>query len=334
MMTLCPPARFPLLGQALLLLAAICLAPTVSAQRPSVADLQAQIDALTFPYDEPAAQVRTALDLLPFFQEAVARSFRETGVPPADREAAGLTQDPADTQTSFIEGVDIINGSILFIFGNDADPTLTQTLLSFTPHESEDKTITWQCGDESQPANTVPLGTNGPGPAANYLPTTIPASAQPNPCILQSQPGGFAEIIRAQVLEPFGVLETIQDAVETAGAALGSPAAPQPPAGRTEAGLTNNSSDTSGRYFSDIDIFNGTITVFYGQEAHEDLKYQILSFTPYETPDGTIIWSCGFASPPQGSLMGSANGGDIALDGPTTVEPRYLPYFCREPQQL
>ena len=47
----------------LLLLAAMLLTPGVNAQRPSVAEMQAQVDALTVPYDEPAAQVRSALDI-------------------------------------------------------------------------------------------------------------------------------------------------------------------------------------------------------------------------------------------------------------------------------
>jgi hypothetical protein len=131
---------------------AILLMQGVNAQRPSVAEMQAQIDALTYPYDEPAAQVRTALDILPTFQEAVVRSFRTMGEVPANRSEAGLTALATDTSTSIISAVGIVNGSIVFTFnGFQADASISGKTLTFTPYETPDMTVVWRCGHESAP---------------------------------------------------------------------------------------------------------------------------------------------------------------------------------------
>ncbi len=318
----------------LLLFAAISLGSNANAQRVSVQDMQAQIDALTFPYDEPAAQVRSALDILPAFQEAVVRHYRETGEAAIHRQAAGLTAVPADTQTSFISAVSIINGSIIFYFGNSADASIAGTTLTFTPYETYDMTVVWRCANMPVPAGNVwLLGTRFGGNTANYQASTVPLFLQPSPCILKTYPGSSDDVIRTQVLEPFKVVQNFQAAVEAAGVALGSPTAPQPPIDRTEAGLTAQETDTQGRYFESIDIVNGTITVRYGNDAHPAIVNETISWTPYESADGTIVWRCGYAFAPPGiSLMGVSNAGGAiaAYIAPTAnLDPRYFPYECR-----
>jgi hypothetical protein len=317
--------------KAVILVIGILLTQSVNAQRPSVADLQAQIDALTFPYDEPAAQVASALDLLPLFQHAVVEYFRQTGGVPANRLYAGLTPNGTDTQTSFVSGVDIIDGTIVVTYGNDADPLIANQLMTFTPYESPDGSVVWRCGNDLTPSGSfVPLGSSGPGPAAPYLPPTIPPSTHPSPCLLEAQ-SGPDEVIRAQVLEVFDVLETIQDAVEAAGAALGSPSAPVPPQNRVEAGLTQYSDDTRGIYFSDVEILDGTIVVHYYGAANESIRGMNLAFQPYESGDGTIAWRCGNAPAPSGNPMGSAAGWPVSPPSSsiTSVEHRFLPHACR-----
>lgn len=137
-------------------------------------------------------------------------------------------------------------------------------------------------------------------------------------------------MILAQVLEPFEVLETIKDAVETAGAALGSPAEPQPPIDRAQAGLTSQGTDTVGRYFSRVDISNGVITVRYGNDAHPLIDSRTLTLTPYESADGTIVWRCGNAPYPPGTqLMGTSAGVVVAAYAAPTLINSHLPYDCR-----
>jgi len=463
--------RSCVVAYAAIFIAALMTAPLAQAQRPSLAEMQAQIDAITHPYDEPAAQVRTALDILPTFQEAVVSFYRATGSAPADRTVAGLSSLPTDTQTSFISAVSIANGTVTFTFGNDADLSIAGKYLTFTPYETSDFTVVWRCGSEPAPAAAQLLGTNHGIISAVYAAPNIPASAHPNPCILKSYsdsntviraqvrqalevlppfqeavtryyhangaapadreaagltsppvdtgtnyissvnitngtivvtygndahsllqdltltftpyetadmsvvwrcgndpspigtnllgtaggvrvaahaPPSLANylhprpcitsasgpddnVIRAQVLEPFAIVETVKAAVAPAGVALGSPSQPRPPMNRSQAGMTNNATDTSGRYFTSVGIQNGTITVTYNNaETHPNYRGDTMTWTPYETPDGTIVWRCGNAPQPSGTMpMGWSDQTVVAAYSAPTMPSIYLPSDCR-----
>ncbi len=282
--------------------------------------------------DVVRAQVRTTLDILPVFQEAVARSFKWSGEAPASRTEAGLTAAATDTQTNYISSVGIQNGTIIVTYGNEANLSIAGHFLTFTPYESVDQTIVWRCGNDPAPANASLLGTSGGGTTASYVAPTILWSQQPDPCILRLQPGSQDDVIQAQVLEPFDVVETIQDAVEVAGATLGSSNQPIPPINRTEAGLTAFGTDTVGLYFYSVDVYNGTIVITYGNQASLRISGETLSLTPYESADGTIVWRCGLAPYPAGTvLMGTSAGSVVA----SYVAPspgmlaKYLPPNCR-----
>ncbi|HHI92543.1 MAG TPA: pilin [Gammaproteobacteria bacterium] len=102
------------------------------------------------------------------------------------------------------------------------------------------------------------------------------------------------------------------------------------PATRVLAGMTANPTDTSGKYVSQVDVVNGTITITYGNDANAVLNGQTLALTPYESPDLSITWQCGLSTPPAGTaLMGTSGGGVIAAVGATTVQPQHLSAACR-----
>jgi hypothetical protein len=276
------------------------------------------------------AQVATALDILPAFQQGVVDHYRQTGAVPADRNEAGLTSIKTDTSTSYISEVDVDNGSIVVRFGNDAHPLIQGHTLAFTPYETVDMTVVWRCGWEPQPPGTALLGTTGGTRIATYTPSTLAGYLHPRPCI--TQPSSAAnDVISMQVLEPFDVIETFKDAVETAGAAAGSPSEPVPPADRLGAGLTPDYTDTFGHYFSSVAIANGTITVTYNTtETNPAIRGDTITWTPYETPDGTIIWRCGNQLHPAGAqLMGSTSAVRVAAYTAPTMPNLYLPNDCR-----
>jgi len=97
------------------------------------------------------------------------------------------------------------------------------------------------------------------------------------------------------------------------------------PANRVAAGMTPTATDTRGSYVSSVAIDNGRIDItFGGPLSHQDIIGAIVSLTPYETSGNTIIWRCGYASPPAGGLLNGGSG-HIA----PTVDARYLPTTCR-----
>jgi type IV pilus assembly protein PilA len=131
--------------------------------------------------------------------------------------------------------------------------------------------------------------------------------------------------VRAQVAEGLlmgaGAKVPVIDAFTNAGV---------PPANRLAAGMSALPTDTRGRYVSQVDVFEGTVTVTFGNFVHADISGATLAFTPYEVQSGSFLWRCGDAPVPvTGTLLQDAGGTVISAVGTTTVPPRYLPSACR-----
>jgi type IV pilus assembly protein PilA len=97
------------------------------------------------------------------------------------------------------------------------------------------------------------------------------------------------------------------------------------PADRVAAGMSANVTDTRGMYVTQVTIVDGRVDVMMGNRAHADIFGDIISFTPYMTPSGGVVWRCGAAAQP--------GGGSVLMPGtayqPTTITARYLPSTCR-----
>lgn len=96
-----------------------------------------------------------------------------------------------------------------------------------------------------------------------------------------------------------------------------------PPAGRLEAGMSANATDTSSTYVTRVDIVNGRIDITYGNGAHPEIQGDSLSLTPYIADGEAVTWRCGNAAAPAGVPLTGAS------HLPPTVDPRYLPSSCR-----
>ena len=102
----------------------------------------------------------------------------------------------------------------------------------------------------------------------------------------------------------------------------------EPPAGRPEAGMSPFAKDTQGKYVGSVNIVNGRVDVTFGHDAHVDIFGETVSFTPYSSGSGSIVWRCGNApEPPNANPL---EGGDVKSEhlAPTIME-RYLPAACR-----
>jgi type IV pilus assembly protein PilA len=102
----------------------------------------------------------------------------------------------------------------------------------------------------------------------------------------------------------------------------------EPPAGRVEAGMSPLPTDTRGKYVASVDIFEGRVDVTFGNDAHAEIFGRTVSFTPYTSASGSIMWRCGAAQAPPGANPLSGNGVTSAHLDPT-VDTRYLVSPCR-----
>ena len=102
----------------------------------------------------------------------------------------------------------------------------------------------------------------------------------------------------------------------------------EPPAGRAEAGMSDLATDTKGKYVASVNIVNGRVDVTFGNNAHVEIFNETLSFTPYTSAGGSIIWRCGNAPEPANTVPMEGNGVNSEYL-PPTVANRYLPSSCR-----
>lgn len=126
--------------------------------------------------------------------------------------------------------------------------------------------------------------------------------------------------VRAQVAEAInmgaGAKAPVVDAFSENGTA---------PAGRLDAGMSVDPTDSRGRYVSAVNITNGRVDVTMGNRVHADVFGLTISFTPYLTDSGGIVWRCGAAGQPG---VGTTLMPGSAYQA-TTIPPRYLPTACR-----
>jgi type IV pilus assembly protein PilA len=130
--------------------------------------------------------------------------------------------------------------------------------------------------------------------------------------------------IRAQVSEGMNLAAAAKAAVAETFLNRGTA-----PAGRAEAGMSGNATDTNGKYVTQVDVINGVIEITYGYEANARINGLTLELVPYITQDQSVAWRCGGADVPMGisQIMPGAASGGGTLNDPDFL--RYLPAACR-----
>lgn len=127
------------------------------------------------------AQVAEAVSFAASAKVPLIDAFNNSGVPPADRVAAGLSANAADTAGNYVSGVEIVDGRLDITFGNNAHQEIFGQTLSVTPYQTAGRgTFVWRCGNGSVPAGATPM--TGGGVTASYQPGTVPDRYLPRTC--------------------------------------------------------------------------------------------------------------------------------------------------------
>jgi type IV pilus assembly protein PilA len=101
-------------------------------------------------------------------------------------------------------------------------------------------------------------------------------------------------------------------------------------------GADRVATDASGRYFTSIDVNNGTLTITYGNDANANITGKFLSIQPYLNPAGDVVWMCGNAD--ETAITGlSANSAEDGSGNDSTdrdganndITDKYVPSNCR-----
>ena len=90
-------------------------------------------------------------------------------------------------------------------------------------------------------------------------------------------------------------------------------------------------SAVTGKYVKSVTVSKGTIEVHYGPNASSYIQNDVLAIEPVLDANHDIIWVCGNATVPAGTVNtdGSNVGSTAAGGGTTTVSDTYLPASCR-----
>jgi type IV pilus assembly protein PilA len=128
------------------------------------------------------AQVSEGMTLAAAAESAVAESFSNHGVAPANRTAAGMSANAADTTGSFVSGVNVTNGVITVTYSSvaprKANALINGLRVTFTPYISTDNSVAWNC--QGAAAVAAPTPTIMPGAAVTL--GTMPAKYLPSNC--------------------------------------------------------------------------------------------------------------------------------------------------------
>ena len=99
------------------------------------------------------------------------------------------------------------------------------------------------------------------------------------------------------------------------------------PTNREEAGMSAESTDTFGKYVSEVQVADGVITIVMdGGDVNDAIAGNTVELIPYVSTDDSVTWVCGgttLSDVPTGATAMGGTGGSADL------EAKYLPAACR-----
>ncbi len=126
------------------------------------------------------SQVSEALSMAAGAKTPIIDAFNQTGRPPLDRAAAGMTSAATDTRGSFVASVAVVNGRVDVRFGNNAHQEIFGKTLSITPYMSGTGSFVWRCGAAPAPDGATVL--SGGGIEAQHQEPDVPTRYLPKSC--------------------------------------------------------------------------------------------------------------------------------------------------------
>lgn len=130
------------------------------------------------------SQVSEGLTLAAQAKAAISESFANTGVAPANRTAAGMTNTATDTAGNYVNSLQVVNGVITITYSNTgnqrANNKINGNTLTLVPYVSADDSVAWKCrvtGSTAAPTNNLMPG--AATAAGNLLAKYAPSECRP-----------------------------------------------------------------------------------------------------------------------------------------------------------
>ncbi|MGI9292043.1 MAG: pilin [Gammaproteobacteria bacterium] len=107
------------------------------------------------------AQVSEGMTLAAAAKAAVAETYLNTGTAPANREEAGMSANADDTFGKYVASVDVSNGRIDIVYGNDVNANISGNTVTLSPYVTGDDSVTWACGLANATGSATAMGDSG-----------------------------------------------------------------------------------------------------------------------------------------------------------------------------
>ena len=96
------------------------------------------------------AQVSEGMNLAAAAKAAVAETFLNRGVAPANRAVAGMSANATDTNGKYVRSIDVTDGVITIEYGHEANARIGDAAgnlsLKLVPYITQDQSVAWRCG--------------------------------------------------------------------------------------------------------------------------------------------------------------------------------------------
>ena len=125
------------------------------------------------------AQVSEGLSLAAGVKAAVAETYQRTGAAPANRLEAGLSASPKDTAGSYVDSVNVANGTIVVTYGANANAAIAGGVLAIRPYVVADKGVAWRCGQGPVPDGGVAMNADATPFTTDMMARYLPSACRP-----------------------------------------------------------------------------------------------------------------------------------------------------------
>jgi type IV pilus assembly protein PilA len=132
------------------------------------------------------AQVSEGLTLASDIKAGVAEYLAQTGewAPTLVEAGLGSTAVLDDKAGRYVASIDVSNGTIIVVYGKDANSKIDGGILSIQPYVNVNGDVVWQCGKSNAPADAsdIPDGVGGSGTVSDAGTTDLSDKHMPASC--------------------------------------------------------------------------------------------------------------------------------------------------------
>jgi type IV pilus assembly protein PilA len=128
------------------------------------------------------SQVTEGLNLAGAVKAAVAETYADRGVFPADNKAAGIVDDAGDAVTpsgKYVKGLEVEDGTIHIEYGGQSNDNIDGNFLSLRPMVSKNDDVIWLCGrNDGTGMDPAPIDKGAAAGKTDVSPKYTPASCR------------------------------------------------------------------------------------------------------------------------------------------------------------